>query len=59
MTNFESDNSKEKLRSLILGSAEIAGHAATATLGFFAPNPFGAAPLGAGGSVASMILKNL
>jgi hypothetical protein len=59
MTNLETDDSKERFRSLILGSAEIAGNAAAAALGFLAPNPFGAALLGAGGSVAAMILKSV
>lgn len=52
-------NKEERLRGLISGSAEIAGGAVGAALGFFAAGPMGAAILGAGGTGAAKALKHI
>jgi hypothetical protein len=57
MMNQESES--HGIKSLIGGSAEIAGGAIGGALGFFAAGPAGAAAFGAGGAAAAMALRHI
>lgn len=57
--NDDSDKKGTTVRSLISGSAEIAGAAIGGALGFLAAGPVGAAALSAGGAAAAMALKHV
>ncbi len=55
----DDEGNNRRIRSLIDGSAEIAGGAVGGALGFFAGGPVGAAALGAGGAAAARALKHI
>jgi hypothetical protein len=59
LTGDDREVGDRTIRSLIIGSAEVAGGAVGGALGFFAAGPISAAALGMGGAVAARTLSHI